>query len=95
MQQTPPPKPQHPLPTRVQQAIQDYGFADKHILSKVVASRQQGNWYAVLVKDPEEGFWAVELQAGFEGNWEIVSDYSGPFESVSDFHSKRLVTCFR
>ena len=95
MQHTLPPVPQHPLPTRIQQVILDYGFADRNILQRVVAHRVHGDWFAALLHDEGEGcYWAIELEK-LDGNWEIVNDYSGPFETVQEFHSRRPATCFR
>ena len=95
MQQAPAPV-QHPLPTRIQQAILAYWVEDPQILSKAVASRSNGvrNWFAVLFHDASEDYyWAIQLEY-LDDRWEIVSDYLG-FETVQEFHSKRLVTCFR
>ena len=88
----------HQLPTRIQQAILAYGFDDPDILNKVVASRNAGtprSWFAVLVyNESEDYYWAIQLEY-VDDRWEIVSDCSGPFETVQEFHTRPLGTCFR
>lgn len=90
------------IPAHFLKLINDYGFADTRVADKIVASRSASGWFAVLVQDGENNFWAIDFKYYGPGEspygcqrvegWEIQNDDAGSFESISEFKNCKLTT---
>ena len=79
----------HQIPFRFQRVILDYGFGIRNILDHVVASRDLGQMFAVLL-ETDGVLWGIEIQNTGDG-WEITNDSMGPIESIEEFMNKRVI----
>ena len=84
------------IPAEIRKVFEEYGLLAA-TLEDAVATRSSNEWFAILFKSKDEDteklgpFWAVDFRVNMNLEWEVQNDYVGPFDSIKEFKTEKLV----